>query len=80
MASEVDTPRPGLQAIATAISAFRCAKNAFLRHMHLGHRFTCHRLEHEFVRVAIHIDSHVGAIQHLTVKNLQRQRVLDHAL
>jgi len=39
-----------------------------------------HGLEAELVRLAVHIDAHVRAVQDFAIEDLDGERVLDHAL
>ncbi len=55
-----------------------CADSLSL--LHLRHRFSTHRLEHQLIRLAVDVDLDVRAMQHFAVEDLDRQRVLDHAL
>jgi len=41
----------------------------------LGHRFTAHRLKVQLVRLAVHVDPNMRAVQHLAVQDLDRQRI-----
>ena len=36
--------------------------------------------KYKLVRVAIHVDAHVRAVHHLAIQDLDRQRILNHAL